>query len=136
MAFAIDKQASTQKDLALLIGRILVGVLFLIAAYNKFKGYDGAIGYFTRLGVPAPSVTLPLVLIIETVGGLMLIVGFQARLAALLLAVFVIVAALSAHMNFGDGNQLNHFLKNIAIAGGLLAFFVTGPGAYSLDARK
>jgi putative oxidoreductase len=47
-----------------------------------------------------------------------------------------VVAALIAHTNFADGNQLNHFLKNVAIAGGCLALFVSGAGAYSVDAKR
>jgi len=54
----------------------------------------------------------------------------------LAIAVYVVVAGLIAHTNFVDGNQLNHFLKNLAIAGGARAFFVAGAGAYSVDARR
>jgi putative oxidoreductase len=136
MANTFDAKVSGYHDIALVIGRILIGALFLIAAYNKFKGYDGTIAYFTRLGVPAASVTAPLVEFLEVVAALMLIVGYQTRLVALALGLFVVIAALFAHTNFGDGNQLNHFLKNLAIAGGCLALFCSGPGAYSVDARR
>ena len=70
------------------------------------------------------------------VGRVLIIVGFKTRLAALALAIFVVIAALLAHTNFADQNQLNHFLKNVAIAGGCLAFFVSGAGLYSVDARR
>jgi len=136
MTNAFDARASGFHDIALVIGRILIGALFLIAAYNKFKGYDGTIAYFTRLGVPAPSVTAPLIELFEVVAALMLIVGYQTRLVALALGAFVVVAALFAHTNFADGNQLNHFLKNMAVAGGCLALFTSGAGTYSLDARR
>jgi putative oxidoreductase len=66
----------------------------------------------------------------------MLIVGYQTRLVALTIVVFVLVAALFAHTNFADGNQLNHFLKNVAIAGGCLSLFASGAGGYSVDARR
>jgi putative oxidoreductase len=136
MTNGFDARTSGFHDIALVVGRILIGVLFLVAAYNKFKGYDGTIAYFTRLGVPAPSVTAPLIELFEVAAAILLIVGYQTRIAALALGAFVVVAALFAHTNFADGNQLNHFLKNVAIAGGCLALFVSGPGAYSLDARR
>src|SRR5262245_31262531 len=123
-------------NLALLIARVLIGILFIIAAYNKIKGYDGTVAYFTRLGIPMASIAAPLAMLFEVAVGILLIVGYQVRLVALAIAAFVVVAALFAHTNFGDGNQLNHFLKNIALAGGCFALFVAGAGAYSLDARR
>jgi len=134
MVNAIDAKASSYHDIALVVGRVLIGALFLIAAYNKSKGYDGSIAYFSRLGMPAASVMVPVTILFEVVAGLLLIVGYQTRIVALALAVFVLAAALMAHTNFGDGN--NHFLKNVAIAGGCLAFFCSGPAAYSMDARR
>jgi putative oxidoreductase len=136
MMNTFDAKAAGSRDIALLVGRILIGALFIIAAYNKFKGYDGTIAYFTRLGVPAASVVAPLIELFELVAALLLIVGYQTRLVALALGVFVVAAGLLAHTNFGDGNQLNHFLKNLAIAGGCLAFVGIGAGAYSVDARR
>ena len=124
------------QNLALLVGRILIAVMLLIAAYNKFKGYDGSIAYFTRLGIPMPSIAAPVVEAFELIVAVLLIVGYQTRCSAIAVAIFVVVAALFAHTNFGDGNQLNHFLKNMAIAGGCLALFAAGAGAYSLDARR
>ena len=134
MVNTIDAKASSYHDIALVVGRVLIGALFLIAAYNKSKGYDGSIAYFGRLGMPAASVMVPVTILFEVVAGLLLIVGYQPRIVALALAVFVLAAALMAHTNFGDGN--NHFLKNVAIAGGCLAFFCSGPAAYSMDARR
>jgi putative oxidoreductase len=127
MVNAIDAKASSYHDIALVVGRILIGALFLIAAYNKSKGYDGSIAYFSRLGMPAASVMVPVTILFEVVAGLLLIVGYQTRIVALALAVFVLAAALMAHTNFGDGN--NHFLKNVAIAGGCLAFFCMRAGS-------
>lgn len=135
MASAVDTHASKYGDIALLIGRILIGALFLIAAYNKAKGYSGSLGYFGKLGVPAPSVLLPLTIAFEVAAGILLIIGYQARLAALAIALFCIATALIAHTNIADGNQFNHLLKNLAVTGGALALFVSGPGALSLDKR-
>ena len=136
MATTIDKKLSAYNDILLLVARILIAALFLVAAYNKFKGLGGTTGYFTKLGLPEPSITAPAIAAFEALVGLLLIIGYQIRLIALVIAVFVVAAALIAHTNFADGNQLNHFLKNLAIAGGCLALFVGGAGAYSIDAKR
>lgn len=136
MASSIDKKLSAYNDIALLIGRILIAALFLVAAYNKFKGLGGSTAYMTKLGVPAPSIAAPLVAAFELAMGILILVGFKTRCVALAIAIFCVLTAFIAHMNLGDGNQLNHFLKNMAIAGGCLALMVTGAGAYSVDARR
>jgi putative oxidoreductase len=133
---SIDRKLSAYNDIALLVGRILIAALFLIAAYGKFKGLAATTGYFTKLGVPGPSIAAPLVAIFEALAGVLILVGFKTRLVALAIAVFVVVAALLAHMNFAEQNQINHFLKNLAIAGGCLALFVSGAGAFSVDAKR
>ena len=132
---AIEKRLAAFNDIALLLSRILIAVLFLVASYNKLKGIGGTTGYFTKLGVPAPSVAAPVVAAFELALGILLLAGFKTRFVALAIAVFVIIAALFAHTNFADGNQLNHFMKNFAIAGGCLALFVSGAGAFSMDAK-
>jgi putative oxidoreductase len=78
----------------------------------------------------------PLVATVELALGLLVLAGFKTRCVALAVAVFCVATALIAHMNFADANQLNHFTKNLAIAGGALALFVAGAGAFSVDARK
>ena len=135
MASSIESKLSGFNDIALLVGRILIGVLFIMAAYAKFKGLTGSTGYFTKLGIPAPTVMAPLVATFELAVGLFILVGFKTRFAALATAVFVVAAALIAHTNFAEQNQFNHFLKNLAIAGGCLALFVSGPGSFSVDAK-
>jgi putative oxidoreductase len=136
MAYAVERKLSAYNDIALLLARILIAILFLIASYNKFKGLGGSAAYFTKLGVPQASTMAPIVAAFELIAGLLLLVGFKTRLVALAIGVFVIIAALLAHTNFADGNQLNHFLKNFAIVGGCLALLVTGAGAYSMDAKR
>jgi putative oxidoreductase len=132
----VEKKLSAFNDIALLAARILIAVLFLVTAYNKFKGLGGTTAYFTKLGVPAPSVVGPIVAFFELAAGILVLVGFKTRFVALAIGTFCIVAALLAHTNFADGNQLNHFLKNLAIAGGCLALFVAGAGAMSVDAKR
>jgi putative oxidoreductase len=131
----IEKRLSAFNDIALLIGRILIAILFLVASYNKLKGLGGSTAYFTKLGVPAPSVAAPVVAAFELIAGILVLAGFKTRWVALAIAIFVVIAALIAHTNFADANQLNHFTKNLAIAGGALALFVAGAGAYSMDAK-
>jgi len=135
MASTIERRLSGFNDIAILIARVLVAILFLVTAYNKFKGLGGTTAYFTKLGVPQPSVVAPIVAAFELAVGVLLLVGFKTRLVALAIAIFVVIAALLGHTNFADANQINHFLKNFAIVGGCLALFVTGGGAYSADAK-
>ena len=131
---------SAAQSQMLLIGRVLLGVLFLVAGLRIIQAYSGNIGYFTRLGFPAPEVMTVLAIIIEIGGGALLILGWQTRRIAWLLMLFVVIATALAH-RFWEfdaaqyGNQLNHFLKNIAIIGGLLYVAVLGAGRLSLDER-
>ncbi len=113
-----------------------MAAIFVMGAYGKWMGLAGFTGYLTKLGVPAPAIAAPLTAAFETAVALALVFGFQTRLAALAIAAFCIVTALLAHMNFADGNQLIHFQKNLAMAGGALALMVAGAGAYSMDGKK
>ena len=122
---------TTVHPAALLVGRLLLAALFLLEGWGKLRGYDGAVGYMQKFGVPGQL--LPLVIAAEIGGGLCLALGWQARWAALALAGFTILAALQFHQNFADRNQLLHFEKDLAIAGGLLVLFACGPGVWSLD---
>lgn len=135
MTMSVESSASSYRDQALLVARVFLAALFLITAFRTATALGGTAGYFGRLGIPAPSVFAVLVMIFEFAVGILLLIGYQTRIAALAVAAFVIVAALLAHTNLADGNQLNHFLKNFAIAGGCLALFVAGPGAMSVDKR-
>jgi putative oxidoreductase len=121
------------RDILLLAGRILVCLLFLIAGYNKLIKHDFYVGYFGKIGVPMPSVSVPGAMVFEIVGGLLLLVGYKTRSVVFLLGLYSFVAGLFAHMAWGDPNQLNHFFKNVTILGACLAFAVAGPGKYSID---
>ncbi len=126
----------SQSDLALLIGRLFYSSLFLLYGYFKVIAFSGTATYMAAKGLPAPSLFAVLAIVFELGGGILMLVGYQTRLVALALAIYTLVAALIAHTNFADANQLTHFMKNMAIVGGSLAFFVSGAGAYSLDRRK
>ena len=125
----------------LLIGRILVGSLFLVAGIRQFMFYAGTVGYFGKLGFPAPEAAVWLSIVLHIAGGILLIVGWRTQLASWVMLALVVIATAMAHRFWQFdatqyGNQLNHFLKNLAIIGGLLYFASFGPGALSLDARK
>lgn len=116
-----------------LAGRILLAILFLPAGISKIGGYAGMQGYMESVGVP--GIMLPLVIILEIGGGLALLVGWQTRIAAFLLAGFCLIAALLFHFQPDDQIQMILFTKNIAVAGGLLLLVATGAGRLSLDQR-
>jgi putative oxidoreductase len=124
----------TLQAAAALLGRLLLALLFILEGWSKLRGYGGAVAYMARYSVPA--LLLPLAIVLELGGGLLLAIGWQARCAALALSVFCIATALLFHLNFADRNQVLHFEKDLAIAGGLLVLFAFGPGHYSLDARR
>ena len=115
----------------IVVARVMASAIFLIAGYGKLgAGYAGTEGYMASLGVPAAL--LPLVIALEIGGGLSLLLGFQTRLVAFLLAVFCVTAALIFHTG-ADPMQHINFLKNFSMAGGLLAFTMFGAGRLSLD---
>ena len=118
----------------LLLGRVLLAALFLHEAWAKSMNYDGAARYAESFGLPAVSLIPAIAL--ELVGGLAVLAGAGTRVAALLLAGFCVVTAAIFHTGFGDRDQLLHFEKDLAIAGGFLVLAMTGAGAWSLDAWR
>lgn len=118
-----------------LISRILVAQIFLISGLHKVgAGYAATSAYMQAMG--APAALLPLVIALEIAGSLALILGFQTRWTALALALFSIIAALIFHHNFADKVQSIMFMKNLAMAGGLLLLYSHGAGTFSVDARR
>jgi putative oxidoreductase len=113
--------------------RILMSQIFLLSGFGKIMGYAGTQGYMAKMGVPGEL--LPVVIAVEVGGGLALLLGFQTRIVAFGLAGFCIVSALIFHNNFADQMQMVNFLKNMAMAGGLLMFTQYGAGSLSIDNR-
>lgn len=101
-----------------LAGRILIAQIFLMAGISKIGGYEGTQGYMEAMGVPGGL--LPLVIVLEIGGALALIAGWQTRLVSLALAGFSILSAIIFHADFADQTTMIMFMKNFAIAGGLL----------------
>jgi putative oxidoreductase len=126
---------------ALLVGRILLSLVFLIAGYRKLMAVAASAGYFGKLGFPMPEVLVWIAIAVELGGAILLIVGWKTRWAAWLLALFTLIATFAAH-RFWEvdaaqyANQMNHFMKNIAIIGGFIILAATGPGALSVDGRR
>lgn len=118
-----------------LLGRLFLAVLFLASGASKLQDPAATIAYIEHVGLPFASVTYAGAVLVEVLGGLLLLAGYQTRAAAASLAVFSVVAAIFFHSNFADLNQTIHFMKNIAIAGGLLQIAAFGAGAFSLDNR-
>ena len=124
----------TNTDPALLLGRILASVIFILGGYGKLMAAAATKAYFASTGVPLPELAYWVAVVVELGGGLLLLLGLQVRLVALVLAVFCIATGLLAHTNWADAGQRINFLKNLAMAGGFLAFYVAGAGRFSLDA--
>jgi len=121
-----------------LLGRILIAVLFVPAGFGKLTGFQGAVGYAEAAGVPVPALAIAAAIAVELGGGLLLVIGYKTRWVAAAMALFSVVAAVFFHRDFADEvhMQMIHFQKNIAIAGGLLAFVYFGAGPLSVDNRK
>ncbi len=117
-----------------LLGRVMLALIFILAGIGKIQDPAGTAGYMQSMGVPGillwPTVAL------EVLGGLALAVGYKTRLAAFALAGFSVLAAALFHANFADKMQMIMFLKDIAMAGGLLLLAVGGKTAYCVDNRR
>jgi len=131
---------SLQNPLSL-AGRWLLAALFLPAGIAKISGFAGTVAYINSVGLPFPTVGALIALIVEVLCGLALVVGFGTRIAALILAIFTLVASFFFHpyWNVTADQQLIPFLlfyKNIAVVGGLFILAAFGPGGWSIDAKR
>ena len=116
------------------IGRLLISALFLISAYNKIFSLDGTMSWMEGFGVPGfllyPTIALEIIL------PLFVIIGYQARLSAGILAIFCIATAFLFHYNFVDQMQTILFLKNLGLAGGFLFIVANGTTDWSVERDK
>jgi len=125
--------ASTTTAATQFSGRVLMSVIFLTAGVSKIGAYAVTQAYMESMGVPGAM--LPLVIALEVGAGLGVLLGWQTRISAFLLAGFSVLSALIFHADFGDQMQSILFMKNLAMAGGLLMVVANGPGSWSVDAR-
>jgi putative oxidoreductase len=118
------------------IGRLLIALIFLLSGFGKIAAPAMTQGYIASVGLPLPLVAYLIAIVVEIGGGILLVVGFQTRIVALVMAAFIVATALGFHHDFGDQNQMVHFLKNIAMTGGLLQIVAFGAGSFSIDSRR
>jgi putative oxidoreductase len=118
-----------------LIGRILLAITFIMSGLGKLGAPGATQGYIAAMGMPAPLLAYIGAVAIEVGGGALLLVGYRSKLVAIALAVFCVITALVFHHALGDQNQMIHFFKNLAMAGGLLQVAAFGPGSIGLDSR-
>lgn len=120
----------------ILLGRVLLSVIFVLSGFGKLTAIAGTAGYFGSMGLPMPTVTAIVVGLIELLGGLAILIGFQTRITAWVLAIFTVATGLVAHTGWADQMQMISFMKNLATAGGFLVLASSGAGAYSVDAKR
>jgi putative oxidoreductase len=118
----------------ILIGRVLLSVIFIQSGWSKIFGYAGTVEHMQAAGVP--GALLPLVILTELGGGILVLLGFLTRWAAIALAGFCVLAGYLFHYYPGDMGQMINFMKNLTIAGGFLVLAGSGPGAFALDNRS
>jgi putative oxidoreductase len=124
-----------------LVARVLLALMFLLAGISKFAGLEGTAGYIASKGLPAAQLLAVGTAALEVVAAVLIIVGWQARWAALALAAFTLLASVLFHNYWAmpaEQQMLQQlmFMKNIAVVGGLLAIFAFGAGAWSLDGKR
>ncbi|HEY8357920.1 MAG TPA: DoxX family protein [Ramlibacter sp.] len=141
MSTHVNHTTHAAQDAMALVGRALIALLFIPAGWAKIGGFAGTAGYIASKGLPLPEVAAAIAIAVELGLGILLLVGWQARWAALGLAVFtaVITPMFHGYWAMPEAQQMMQkqaFFKNLAIVGGLLAFAAFGAGRLSLDGRK
>ena len=130
--------APSVADAAALAGRILLAVLFLKSGWGKIGGFDQTAAMMASKGIPLANIALVITILMELGGGILLVIGYKARWAALGLALWLIPVTLTFHNYWAVPPeqvqaQTINFFKNLSIFGGMLMVFAFGPGRYSLD---
>ena len=116
-----------------LIARISISILFLLNGIFKINNFEGTVGWMESSGLP--GILIFPAIILEIVGPILIIIGYQTRIAAAALSLFCIATAIIFHNDFSDQMQLTAFLKNIALAGGFLFLVINGAKGYCLDKK-
>jgi putative oxidoreductase len=130
------------QNFAALGGRLLLAAIFVISGLNKLSDFSGTAGFMSGAGLPAAEFLLVLTILIEVAGGLMIVLRWYTRQLALILFLFMLPVTAVFHNPWAAADpaqvqqQMIHFLKNLAIMGGLLHLSAFGPGHFSIEARK
>src|ERR1700742_1563901 len=101
-------------------GRLLLATIFLMSGLSKLAAPAATIAYIGSTGAPMPALGYALAVLVEIGGGALILLGYKARIAALIIALYCVATALMFHHALGDQNQMIHFFKNIAMTGGFL----------------
>jgi putative oxidoreductase len=117
------------------LGRLMIAAIFIISGLGKIGAPAATMAYIASAGLPLPKLAYLISIVVEFGGGVLLVVGYRTRLVAIVMALFTVAAALGFHSLSGDQNQFIHFMKNIAMAGGLLQVAAYGAGRLSFDAK-
>jgi putative oxidoreductase len=123
-------------DGAALLGRLLLALIFILSGVQKLVDFNGTVAFMAAEGLPVPVLATIVAVIVECVGGILLIIGYQTRPTGMVMTVWCIATALIAHRDFGNPDQMIHFLKNVAMAGGFLQLVAFGAGAWGIDGRR
>jgi putative oxidoreductase len=129
---------NSNRDVAVLVARILLSFMFIWAGWSKITGFEGTVGYIASKGLPLPQLMAIGAIVVELGGGLLLLLGYKARWAALALFLFLIPTTLIFHSFWAVPPeqvmaQKTNFMKNFTIMGGMLMVWAFGPGRLSLD---
>jgi putative oxidoreductase len=131
---------TTLQNFTSLAGRTLLALIFVVSGFGKITGFAGTAAYMGSKGMPMPEALLVGAIVVELIGGLMIVAGWKARWAALALFLFTIPATIMFHNPAGLSgqaaqDQMIHLMKNVSIMGGMLMLAAFGPGAWSVDRR-
>ena len=129
------ESGSTGRGILSLVSRVFLAALFIIAGFGKIMGFSGTAAMIGGLGFPMPEVFTVITILIEFIGGIALLLGFHARVAAWALILFTVIVTPIFHSDFGNQIQMLMFLKNVAIIGGLLQITMYGAGSWALRMR-
>ncbi len=129
----IDPRTIALADVCAVLGRIAIGPLFLLSGIAKLTDPTTFLGYIGSVGLPLPVVALGSAILVEIIGGALLVVGYKTRVVATVIAAFTLVTAIVFHRDFQNQTQFLFFFKNLAITGGLLQVVAFGGGRWSID---
>lgn len=119
------------------VGRLFIGLPFMMSGLSKVANYAGTIALIQSSTFPLhPPLAYAGAIAVEIGCGLLIIVGYQTRIAAAVFCLFCLATAVFFHANFADPNQIFHFIKNLVMTGGLLQVVTYGAGALSIDNRS